>query len=60
MVMVEKGWQRKFPQCGRPGTMVLEEPEHDASGKHSRWIGATGCWQAKQGKLIHKCGNSDA
>ena len=55
MALVEKSWQRKCTDCGRPGTMILEEPEHDSSGEHSEWIAATGCWQVRAGKLAHKC-----
>lgn len=55
MATVQRGWQRKCPQCGRPGTMLLEEPEHDSSGEHSVWVGATGCWEVLAGKLAHNC-----
>jgi len=57
--MVERGWQRKCPNCGHPGTMVLEEPERVAGGCHTRWIGATGCWRVTAGVLIHKCITSE-
>jgi len=53
--LIQKRWQRTCPDCGRPGTMVLEEPEHDSSGEHSRWKAATGCWETEAGKLIHRC-----
>jgi hypothetical protein len=56
--MVQRGWQRKCPQCGRPGTMLLEEPEHASIGKQSLWIAATGCWQVLGAKLVHRCKGS--
>jgi hypothetical protein len=55
MVRVERGWQRKCPQCGRPGTMLLEEPEQGSTGEQSVWVAATGCWQVLAGKLAHNC-----
>lgn len=55
MVMVERGWQRKCPQCGRPGTMLLQEPEHDSTDEQSVWGAATGCRQVLAGKLAHNC-----
>ena len=60
MMLVERAWQRKCPECGHPGTMVLEEPKDDASGRRSRWLGATGCWRVEYGVLIHKCVASSA
>ena len=55
MKLVERGWQRRCPECGFPGAMFLEEPDNDASGAESSWVRATGCWQVENGKLIHKC-----
>jgi hypothetical protein len=54
-MIVERGWQRECPQRGRPGTMVLEEPEYDSTGTRSVWAAATGCWQVLEGKLTHNC-----
>jgi hypothetical protein len=53
--LIQKRWARECPECGRKGSMVLEEPENDSSGEQSRWIAASGCWRTEDGKLIHKC-----
>ncbi len=59
-MLVEKTLERRCPKCGASATMTFEEPEHDTSGKNTRWIDATGCWGILDGKLVHICEEDDA
>lgn len=47
--------------CGRAGEMVYEEPDHDSSGKQTRWVTASGCWTVTEdGRLENSCETRNA
>jgi hypothetical protein len=44
------------PVCGREGTVTLQEPIHDQSGKNTKFIDATGCHRVTEdGALLLLC-----
>lgn len=57
-IMQMKIWtiEQRCPVCNRRGSITFEEPRHDQSGKSTRAIDASGCWEIPEdGKPVSRC-----